>query len=115
MRRTLTGGFMLLGGIGLYIGMRLAALKFTELMIGSQGSYTEDGIRELYESAYRGNGFMTVGVLGILLAVLGFFLLLWDVGLGGFIRRQREQIRESNRAFDEEYWEAKRKREAGAD
>ncbi|TYP70556.1 hypothetical protein [Paenibacillus methanolicus] len=112
MRRALAGGFMLLGGIGLYMGTRLAALKFTELMIGSQHTYAEDGVRMLYDSALRGNGFMTVGILGIVLAVLGFLLLLMDLGLGGFIRRQRDRIRENNRAFEAEYWEAKRKRDA---
>ncbi|MFC4099251.1 hypothetical protein [Paenibacillus xanthanilyticus] len=112
MRRALAGGFMLLGGIGLYVGTRLAALKFTELVIGPQHTYTEDGVRMLYNSSLRGNGFMTVGVLGILLAVLGFLVLLMDLGLGGFIHRQRERIRENNRAFEAAYWEAKRKRES---
>ncbi|MBO7743227.1 hypothetical protein I8J29_03405 [Paenibacillus sp. MWE-103] len=98
MKRMLMGGFLLIGGILLYVGTAIAAAVYASNMTFREPS---DG---RFKAALRETGGAWAHGLAIGLAVIGLAILVYESRFFiGIIRRYSDVVKERSAEFDRKY------------
>jgi hypothetical protein len=96
MKRVIGGGFILLSGIILYLGMHISASLF---MPNINGWSTPPG---RFGTALSESGGHTATIFAILLCLLGFFIIIYECYLRDFIDRIGKNIALRNIEYENE-------------
>jgi hypothetical protein len=97
MKKVIAGGFILLSGIILYIGIHISASLFLPIL---NGWSTPPG---RFGTALRESGGFTVNIFAIILCVLGLLIIIYECYLREAIDRNRKAIAQRNIEYKNEY------------
>ncbi|MDQ0112588.1 hypothetical protein [Paenibacillus harenae] len=97
MKRVIAGGFILLSGIILYLGMHISASIFIPNI---NGWSTPPG---RFGTALRESGGYMANIFAIILCILGFFIIIYECYLKEIIDRNRKTIAQRNMEYKNDY------------
>jgi hypothetical protein len=97
MKRVIAGGFILLSGVILFLGMHISASIF---MPNINGWSTPPG---RFGTALRESGGYIANIFAIILCILGFFILIYECYLREMIDRNRKAIALRNIEYKNEF------------
>jgi hypothetical protein len=97
MMRVIAGGFILLSGIVLYLGIHISA---SLIMPNINGWSTPPG---RFGTALRETGGYAANIFGIILCILGLFIIIYECYLSGIIERNRNTIAQRNIEYKNDY------------